>query len=468
MPGSILQGLAPDFPDPHLEQRVRDAVARSDTRLVVFDDDPTGVQAVHDIAVLTRWSVGELAAELRKPTKGFFVLTNTRSLAPRDAIALTRELCGNLVRASAETDLKIAIASRSDSTLRGHFPEETATVAACLGGVDAVLLCPAFIEGGRYTIDDTHYVEQGDQLVPVGETEFALDDAFGYQQSNLHEWIKEKSQGRIVAQDVTSLSLSDIRDGGPDHILARLMHVRSGQHVVVNAASYQDLFVVALAVMQAEQAGKRFVYRCGASFVRARLGMLSRTLLSKAEIFEDEAGRGGAPGLVIVGSHVGRTRRQLQQLLNLPNIAPIEVPVPDLLVAVSRRHVVAETASRSDAALGRGVTPVIFTSEKLQRDVDGEGSLAESRQVSAGLVDVVRAISGRPTYILAKGGITSSDIGTKALDTRRAMVLGQIRPGVPVWRLGPESRFPGLPYIIFPGNVGDDESLEQIVSSLSM
>lgn len=468
MPGSILQGLGPDFPDTDLEHRVRDAVAVSDTRVVVLDDDPTGVQTVHDTVVLTRWPVHDLAAELREPRKGFFILTNTRSMAAPDATALTQEVCGNLVKASAETHIGIAIASRSDSTLRGHFPQETDTIAASLGGADAVLLCPAFIEGGRYTIDDIHYLDEGGRLVPVSETESARDDAFGYRNANLRAWIEEKSLGTIPASDVASLSLADIRGGGPERILAQLMRVQDGQHIVVNAASYQDLFVVALAVVQAEQAGKRFVYRCGASFVRARLGMSSRPLLSKADIFEGDAHKGGAPGLVVVGSHVGRTRRQLRLLLDLPNTAPIEVPVPHLLAdPLSRRRVVAETAARSDASLGQGMTPVIFTSEQLPRAFDGQNGLVESRRVSTGLVDIVKAITGKPSYILAKGGITSSDIGTRALGARRALVLGQILPGLPVWRLGSEARHPGLPYVIFPGNVGDDGSLAQIVAELA-
>jgi uncharacterized protein YgbK (DUF1537 family) len=86
--------------------------------------------------------------------------------------------------------------------------------------------------------------------------------------------------------------------------------------------------------------------------------------------------------------------------------------------------------------------------------------------VSASLVAITRSVSHRPRYVLAKGGITSSDIATRGLDVRRAMVLGQILPGVPVWQLGQESRFPGLAYIVFPGNVGSAQALAEIVSGL--
>ena len=71
-----------------------------------------------------------------------------------------------------------------------------------------------------------------------------------------------------------------------------------------------------------------------------------------------------------------------------------------------------------------------------------------------------------PRFILAKGGITASDIATQALNVKKAMVLGQILPGVPVWQLGTESRFVGMPYIVFPGNVGDADSLASVVQHL--
>ena len=75
-------------------------------------------------------------------------------------------------------------------------------------------------------------------------------------------------------------------------------------------------------------------------------------------------------------------------------------------------------------------------------------------------------LSIRPGFIIAKGGITSSDVGTKALRVRRATVLGQVRPGIPVWLTGPESKFPEMPYIIFPGNVGEITTLREVVELL--
>ena len=242
------------------------------------------------------------------------------------------------------------------------------------------------------------------------------------------------------------------------------MDVSDGQPVVVNAASYRDLWVVILGLLRAEAAGKRFVYRTGASFVRARAGITERPLLDRAELLGSLAAPRVA-GLVVVGSHVRRTGEQLERLLSLRDLAPIEVSVPELLAGGSiRGRQITDASAAADAALELGLTPVIFTSRTVET---GSGDqLAVSRAVSQGLVEIVTGIEKRPGFIVAKGGITSSDVGTEALGARRAVVLGQIRPGIPVWRLGEETRYPGLAYVVFPGNVGGQETLAEIVTQL--
>ncbi|MEA2524322.1 MAG: hypothetical protein QOF73_1549, partial [Thermomicrobiales bacterium] len=461
---TLLDALPPEYPG-DLERHVRDAVATSSRKVVALDDDPTGVQTVHDTAVLARWSVADLVAELQRPNPVFFILTNSRSLPTSEAVALNAEIVGNLAAASRETGIGFAVASRSDSTLRGHFPAETDAIATAIGGMDGVLLCPAFFEGGRYTIDDIHYVHDGDRLVPAAESEFARDATFGYAHSNLREWVEEKTGGRVRAGDVVSLPLAEIRTGGPNRIAELLLAVEGGQPVVVNAASYADLSVVALGLLRAEAAGKRFVYRTGASFVRARVGMPARPLLTRAELLGANAPP-YLPGLIVVGSHVRRSGEQLARLLELPRTAGIEVGVPELLASEAAREREVERALReAETALRSGVTPVIYTSRKVEIAIGGD-QLAVSRTVSAALVTIAGGVEGRPGFVVGKGGITSSDVGTQALGARRAVVLGQIRPGVPVWRLGPETRFPELPYVVFPGNVGGPETLAEVVAEL--
>ncbi|MBW3631860.1 MAG: hydroxyacid dehydrogenase [Chloroflexi bacterium] len=450
---------------PGLEERVQAAVTASGKKVVALDDDPTGVQTVHDVAVLARWDSAALAAELGAAASLFFILTNSRAMPEDEARILNEVIAGRLIQASRQTGIPFAIASRSDSTLRGHFPAETDALAAALGGVDGVLICPAFFEGGRVTADDVHFVRDGGRLIPASETEFARDATFGYRAKTLPGWVEEKTHGRTKAEDVIALTLEEIRTGGPDRVAERLGEVRNGQPIVVNALDYPDLWTVVLGLLRAEAEGKRFLYRTGASFVRARAGIAARPLLTRNDLLGPAAAR-PARGLVIVGSHVRRTTEQLEQLLVRPGIRGIEVKVTELLPGdEDRRREVWRARRQADDALAAGATPVVYTSRRVERP-EGMDELDVARVVSDSLVSIVRGIEARPDFAVGKGGITSSDVGTRGLGAERVIVQGQVRPGVPVWRLGPESRFPGMPYVVFPGNVGGADTLAELVAEL--
>jgi uncharacterized protein YgbK (DUF1537 family) len=459
------QSLPPSIGDPGLEERVRAAVVHSGRKFVALDDDPTGVQTVHGVGVLARWDAEALAAELNDVGLLFFILTNSRAFLEVRAVELNQEIARNLLDASQKTGLPFVVASRSDSTLRGHFPAETDALAETLGGVDGVLICPAFIEGGRVTAGDVHFVRDGDRFVPAVETEFARDATFGYSAHTLPGWVEEKTRRRIRMAEVASLTLEEIRGGGPTQVAERLRDVRDGQPVVVNALDYPDLWTVVLGLLQVEAEGKRFLYRTGASFVRARAGISARPLLRRSELLGENAPR-PARGLIVVGSHVRRTTEQLQQLLLTPDTTGIEVVVPELFHGGDKRdQEIARVRRQVDDAITTGRTPVVYTSRQVERP-EGMEELIVARVVSDALVAIVRGTETRPEFVVGKGGITSSDIGTLGLGAERATVLGQVRPGVPVWRLGAESRFPAMPYIVFPGNVGDAETLAEIVTEL--
>jgi uncharacterized protein YgbK (DUF1537 family) len=465
MAQSILDELVPEYADGAISERLRSALAASRRTVVALDDDPTGVQTVHDAPVLARWSVDDLASVLAERLPLVFILTNSRSLNEADAVRLNRQIVANLLTAAARTGTGFVVASRSDSTLRGHFPAETDAIAAALGGVDGVLLIPAFFEGGRITLDDVHWVRDGERWVPAAETEFARDPTFGYAASDLKAWAAEKSGGRVAAEDVVSIGIDDIRRGGPERVTRVLESVTGGGLVVVNAASYRDLDVVVLGLLAAEAAGKRFVYRTGASFVRARAAIGERPLLTRGELVGD--GPAPLPGLVVVGSHVRKSSEQLARLLAEKGVVGVELDVAEILASAERRSkALAEARAALAAALARGETPVLFTSRSVLKSDGAAAQLEVSRAVSAALVEIVRGLDQRPRWIVAKGGITSSDVGTEGLGVRRALVLGQIQPGIPVWRLGPEARFPGLSYVVFPGNVGAPETLTEVVNLL--
>ncbi len=462
---AIRRALPPSILVPDLEQRVRAAVRATNQTVVALDDDPTGVQTVHDVPVLADWSMNALDREIARRDALLFVLTNSRSLAESDARALNLTLGDRLRQAALLNQRDIAIISRSDSTLRGHFPAETDALAEAFGGVDGVLICPAFIEGGRVTVDDNHYLVENGRAVPVADTEFARDATFGYSARSLHEWVAEKSGGRHKPADVTSISLEDIRVGGAARVAAILESVSGGRPVILNAVDYSDLWTAVLGILQAEAAGKRLLYRTGASFVRARAGISARPLLKRSELLPQPT-PSRVRGLVMVGSHVKRTTEQLTRLLSHPGTVGLEVNVTRLLDGDGEREEeLSCIRARMNEALVKYETPVIYTSRQVER-LAGTSELEVARSVSNALVQLVRDVQVRPDFIIAKGGITSSDIGTRGLGASRAVVLGQVKPGVPVWQLGEDSRFPGMPYVVFPGNVGTPETLLEIVADL--
>ncbi|NTV54772.1 MAG: hypothetical protein HGA73_04850, partial [Syntrophaceae bacterium] len=279
---------------------IREAFARAGSTLIVMDDDPTGCQTVHGIPILTAWPVEALSAEFeRSPV--FFILTNSRSLPAREAIELNREVSRNIVEAASSAGRRFMVISRSDSTLRGHFRAEIETLKAEFGWQKAVTLCiPAFFEGGRFTIDDVHYVKEGDELVPAGETPYAKDPSFGFSSSNLKDYICEKMGGALARGDICSVTLEDIRRGGPGAVAEKLEGCDDGSFCVVNACERSDMDVVALAVFRAMERGKRFLFRTAAAIIPALIGLASRPLLAAGDFASPQLGC----GLIVVGSFV--------------------------------------------------------------------------------------------------------------------------------------------------------------------
>ena len=439
-------------------------------KIVVLDDDPTGVQTVHDVSVYTDWSMESIASGFREDNKVFYILTNSRGMTQEETETIHKEIGEAVVRVSKEQKKPFLLISRSDSTLRGHYPLETETLRACLekGGIhaDGEIITPYFKDGGRFTIGNIHYVKQGDELVPAAETEFARDKTFGYTHSSLPEYIEEKTKGRYPAESVTCISLEDLRGLRLDQIEEQLMRAENFEKICVNAADDVDLTVFSIALYRAVRNGKYFIFRSAAGLVKVMGGISDRPLLTRTEMIRKESGKGG---LVVVGSHTEKTTEQLSELLKLKTAVPIAFDSDKVLegeeaFAAEIRRCVKE----EEQAILAGKTAVCYTRRKLlsfQGDTKEE-ALLRSLKISEGVQGLVSGLSVPPAFLIAKGGITSSDIGKKALKVRRAEVMGQILPGIPVWKTGPESRFPEIPYVIFPGNVGSETDLRRAVEIL--
>jgi uncharacterized protein YgbK (DUF1537 family) len=268
-----LKQLPPEYKE-ELLPSIRKEFIQNGKTIVVLDDDPTGTQTCYDVTVLISWEVELITEELKKEPAILFILTNSRSLSEQQAVELTLEIGITLEEAVQKSGRPIVVISRSDSTLRGHFPAEVNAIASKLAMKEAVIvLIPAFIEGGRFTIDDTHYLVENGELVPVSDTVFANDVVFGYHHADLKEWVEEKTKGKIKAASVNSISIEDIRVGGPGLVSARLQSYAPGSVCIMNAAGYRDLEVVAMGLMLAEKTGKQFLYRSSATIVPIRAGI---------------------------------------------------------------------------------------------------------------------------------------------------------------------------------------------------
>lgn len=468
----VFAGLPPARRDDEtLRESIRALRADGDLLLGVLDDDPTGSQAVHDVQVVTVLEEDAYAAALAGPAATCFVLTNSRSLDGPAAAALTTRAARGLITVAGRRGTRIQLISRSDSTLRGHVMAEVAALQAVrrdmVGrGYDGVLLVPAFLEAGRVTAADIHWARTAAGLVPVGDTEFANDSAFGYSASDLRVFVAEKSGGTIRPEEVRSISLADIRLGGPGRVREVLASAAGGAWVVVNATEYSDLETVARSVLDAEREGQSFLFRTGPSFVRALSGLGPRPPLRGAQIWA-EGRRGSGHGLVVVGSHVGQTSRQVAALRARAGTTDIELDVPAVLGGGP--DVTAATARQVAAALAHSDV-LLYTSRAVVAAGDAADSLTIARTVSAALSRIVRdALAARPAWVVAKGGITSHDVMLHGLGIRRAEVAGQLFPGtISVFRpLDAAPEAVGMPYVVFAGNVGDDGTLAQVVAILN-
>jgi uncharacterized protein YgbK (DUF1537 family) len=428
-------------------------------KIIVLDDDPTGSQTVHGCLLLTRWDIATLATALADAAPLFFILTNTRGLDAAHAAAVTREVCENLKLALAGHVGPVLFVSRSDSTLRGHYPVETDVMNEVLGPFDATLLTPAFFEGGRVTRDRTHYLMVDGKPVPTHETEFARDSVFGYRSAFLPAYVAEKTDGRVSADSVQRLTLGDLRAGHAGKWLAGLTGNTVG---VIDGETPDDYRVFADAARVAAAAGKRLLFRSAASLLSALARLPPQPV--PADAFSTLV-RDQQAGAVVVGSHVAKTTAQLSALLKERGVVGLPLDVDRVF---AERAAVVDALSASIAhAHAQGLTPVVFTS-RVERQFAGVAErLAFGELVSGALMDVVKRLPSSLGFLISKGGITSNDVLSCGLALTASRVLGQILPGVTVVQTPPEHRLPELPVVIFPGNVGNDHALTEVYRRLA-
>lgn len=453
-----------------LESMLADAIAKNRRKIVVLDDDPTGVQTVHDISVYTGWDEESMREAFLEEGNLFYIMTNSRGMTAEQTTKIHHEIADAIDHVAKELGREYMFISRSDSTLRGHYPLEPELLREDYEKhtgltVDGEILCPFFKEGGRFTIDDVHYVQYGDELVPANETEFAKDPTFGYTSRTMPEYVEEKTSGHFKAADVTCIALDTLLRGDVDAALEQLLAVKDFNKIIVNAVDEADLKVFAVALYRAMEAGKNFMIRSAASIVKVLGGVTDQPLLTRDKMIVDETAHGG---IIVVGSHTAKTTAQLEYLKQNEKIAFLELDATLVRDEEAFKKEVDRCLAEEERLIREGTTVCCYTTRALITADTGDKE--DELRLSVRISDAVQSLVGRltvtPSFVIAKGGITSSDVGTKALAVKKANVLGQIRPGIPVWQTGQESKFPHTPYVIFPGNVGTEQTLREAAEIL--
>lgn len=449
-------------------EALREAVAaklrENRVRLVVVDDDPTGIQTVHGCLVLTEIAPGTVGAALDDDVPFFYLLVNSRALTESEARRVVRQAVEAVLEANRTRHHNLLFVSRGDSTLRGHFPAEPDTVAEVLREhgttpVMPLLFVPSFFEAGRMTIEGIHYMRQEERLVPVHETEFADDNVFAYRHSRLTEYVVEKGGGAIRPEEVAAIELDELRATGPAALAERLRSLSDRRCVTVDSFDYADLRRLALALLTLfdRAPGDRCgVIRSSSSLPKALSGIGERPFVG--------APCTAARGVVVVGSHVKKSTEQLNRLLEADGVEGIEIDVQRILDDCPDLQ--GELLARAATCCEAGRTPVFYTSRREVRCDDAARRQALGGKISHFLVELVRALPFRPDFLVSKGGITSHDILTHSLGVRMARVEGQAAAGIPTIRTQADDRFPDMLYVIFPGNVGSADSLREVVERL--
>ena len=454
----------------YIDALLKKEISGNRKKIIVLDDDPTGVQTVHDISVYTNWEKDSIRQGFEEDNKLFYILTNSRGFTTEQTTEVHNAIAKVVDEVAKETGREYMFISRSDSTLRGHYPLETELLKVNYEKntgktVDGEILCPFFKEGGRFTVGNVHYVKYGEELIPANETEFAKDRTFGYTAATMPEYVEEKTKGAYKASDVTCISLEEIHNMDIDGIQKKLMEVRNFNKIIVNAVDYADVKVFCVALYRAMAAGKVFMFRTAAAIVKVMGGITDQPLLTRENMVVNETENGG---IIVVGSHTDKTTRQVEELKKLKDVEFIELNAALVKDEAAFEAEVQRCLDLEETCIRAGKTVCCYTTRALITADTGDKE--DELRLSVRISDAVQSLVGRlnitPGFVIAKGGITSSDVGTKALAVRKANVLGQIKPGIPVWQTGEESRFPLTQYVIFPGNVGEDTTLREAVEVL--
>jgi uncharacterized protein YgbK (DUF1537 family) len=422
--------------------------------LVVLDDDPTGAQAEAGVPVALEWGVELLGAVAAGRPAAVHLLTNTRALTGAEAQSVTRAAAEAGARAFPDSRIVL----RGDSTLRAHLlPEYLGLVEALHPGRRPVLmLVPALPAAGRVTEGGVHYIEHDGGRVPLERTEYAVDPDFAYSSARLLDWAEERSEGFFPAASGREVTIEELRGRGAAAVADALSDLsgRGAQAVLaIDCLDSGDLELAAEGVREAGRAGVEFVVRSAPAFV----GVLSGAAADRYQ----PVPRAESAVLVICGSHVPTSTRQLERLARRRPHSVVWV-APEGLAGGAGPETIAAVAGEAAGLMESGGLAVVATSREVLEDGD---RLRAGAAIASGLAAILARLRDRVDVVVSKGGITSAVNVREGLESGLAEVVGPLRDGVSLWSVEtPERRT--LPFVVFPGNVGGDDELADLVEEI--
>jgi len=410
---------------------------------------------VAGVPVLLEWDADLVAAAAEDGAGALHLLTNSRAYPPERAYAITRDGAEAAVAALGRP----RIAMRGDSTLRAHLVEEYRAVcdAAFAGRTPPLLLVPALPHAGRITIGGVHLLERDGSRTPLHETEYARDPHLAYADARLVRWAEERSNGLFAASAGREIGLEQLRVEGPAAVASALLALASAAAPAVcvpDAETLTDLETIADGLRIAEKSGAQVLVRCAPAFAGVYAGTLARGHVPPP--------REGRPLLVVCGSWVPSTTRQLAALLEAHPGTLVEVDVAALASPEPALEIERAAQVASELLEGGGLA-VVATARR--RPV-GAWDFDAGQRVAVNLAQVAARVEPAPAVVLAKGGITSHVTAQVGLGAWRGTVLGPRVDGVALWSLEAGDGRP-VSYVVFPGNVGSDRTLLDVVDLIA-
>jgi uncharacterized protein YgbK (DUF1537 family) len=425
----------------------------SEPPLIVLDDDPTGAQAQAGVPVALEWG-SELLAEVaaRRPP-AVHLLTNTRALSADRAQAVT----GEAATAAATAFPGSRIVLRGDSTLRAHLLPEYVGLRDAVhpGRTPVLMLVPALPAAGRVTEGGVHYLEQDGKRTPLQHTEYARDPDFAYTSARLLDWAQERSGGFFPAADGREVGLEQLRGEGAGAVAGALLELcerRAPAVLALDSTKDSDLELVAAGLREAERAGADVLVRSAPAFV----GVLSGARAKGYEPLPSAVSL-----LVLCGSHVPRSTQQLQALTRRRPDSVVWVRPERLLDSGGEDEIATAVAAVAERLAGGGLAVVATTRTVLA----SEHQLQAGAVIASGLAAILASVREHADVVVSKGGITSAVNLREGLKSALAEVRGPVRDGISLWSVDTPERA-GLPFVVFPGNVGGEEDLAELVEAI--